>query len=310
MLPARGAKLCYQCHDSKTAGMKFPHPPVADGDCTSCHDPHAGPGRGMTVAAGADLCEMCHDSKRAGKKNLHPPVAEGDCTACHGPHGGKARNLLPASGDLLCAECHDVAEKAAALPVKHDGLEGGCATCHDAHGTGERKLLTGKGGAVCFQCHDTIEAQIKAAKSQHAPVAEGDCGACHNPHGSVHRAILREAFPEDFYAGYDERAYALCFGCHDSLLAKYERTSEATGFRNGDRSLHYLHVNRPVKGRTCKSCHGVHGADQPRLIQSRVPHFGSWEIPIQYTPTKNGATCLVGCHKPKTYDRVRPVKYK
>jgi hypothetical protein len=26
--------------------------------------------------------------------------------------------------------------------------------------------------------------------------------------------------------------------------------------------------------------------------------------------TENGGTCVVGCHKPKSYDRFRPVTYQ
>jgi hypothetical protein len=33
-------------------------------------------------------------------------------------------------------------------------------------------------------------------------------------------------------------------------------------------------------------------------------------LPVNFTQTKNGGTCVVGCHKPKDYDRVNPVKYK
>ena len=32
-----------------------------------------------------------------------------------------------------------------------------------------------------------------------------------------------------------------------------------------------------------------------------------WMLPIKYTQTKNGGSCVVGCHKPKGYDRINPV---
>ncbi|MDK2793350.1 MAG: hypothetical protein PWQ25_2213, partial [Deferribacteres bacterium] len=34
-----------------------------------------------------------------------------------------------------------------------------------------------------------------------------------------------------------------------------------------------------------------------------------WELPINFTKTKTGGSCVVGCHKPKEYDRLNPVKY-
>ena len=149
--------------------------------------------------------------------------------------------------------------------------------------------------------------QIAAALFQHQPVAEGSCWSCHDPHGSANRVLLRHDFPADFYAGFDEENYELCFECHDRRAFLYAATSELTRFRNGDKNLHFAHVNKASKGRVCKTCHGVHGADQEHLIKSKIPGFGKWEIPIKYTPEPFGANCTVGCHKPKSYNRNRAV---
>jgi len=35
--------------------------------------------------------------------------------------------------------------------------------------------------------------------------------------------------------------------------------------------------------------------------------FGAWRIPIDYTATETGGTCMTGCHRPYRYDRVEPV---
>ena len=149
---------------------------------------------------------------------------------------------------------------------------------------------------------------IAAALHQHKPVADGTCWACHDPHGSENRVLLRHDYPEEFYAGYKEENYSLCFECHDREAFLYPRTSELTNFRNGDQNLHFVHVNKSTKGRTCKVCHGVHGADQEQLIKRKIPAFGKWEIPIRYTPERFGANCTVGCHKPKSYNRARAVQ--
>jgi predicted CXXCH cytochrome family protein len=146
---------------------------------------------------------------------------------------------------------------------------------------------------------------MEGAVSQHEPVAKGRCWDCHVPHSSDYKPYLAAYYPRQFYVPYEEENFSLCFNCHDKNAFLYERTSEATQFRNRDRNLHYFHVNRPDKGRVCKSCHGVHGADQERLLPSRVPGFGRWDIPLRWDENENGATCYVGCHKPKTYDRTK-----
>jgi predicted CXXCH cytochrome family protein len=168
-------------------------------------------------------------------------------------------------------------------------------------------MFSGPAETMCFDCHDAMQATIAEARYQHEPVKAGECASCHNPHGSSNSRLLVASYPEEFYAPYRGENFALCYTCHEQSAMEYARTSEATGFRNGDRNLHFVHVNKADKGRVCKACHGVHGADQPRLIQSAIPGFGKWEIPITYTQTKTGGGCVVGCHKPKTYDRVRAV---
>jgi len=307
MLAATGAKLCLECHDNPATGHKVQHPPVEEGECTSCHSPHAGKARGMLVESGAALCEQCHDSKTAGKKNLHPPVAEGDCVSCHGVHGGAAKALLPATGTALCAECHDdIVEAAAKAKYPHAAVEDGCTSCHDVHGTGFPKMLSAKGGEVCYECHDDMAEKVKNAKFGHAPVEDGECVACHNPHGSKYRSLLVAAYPEEIYVVYEEQQYALCYQCHDPLLARYDQT-DVTNFRNGHQSLHWLHVNRS-KGRTCRVCHDIHGSEQKHLLNPFSPNFGRWNIPLQFIEHNGGGACMVGCHKPKMYDRQNGIK--
>lgn len=219
--------------------------------------------------------------------------------------------MLPARGDNLCASCHDdVARLAATSPSKHAAVtDAGCEGCHDPHGNGKKKLLVEADGKLCLSCHDTIQRTIASAKSQHQPVHDGECVACHNPHGAEVVPLLKDKFPLNFYTGYNADNYALCFGCHPKGLAEYSRTN-VTNFRNADKNLHELHVNKADKGRTCRVCHNIHGADQDRLVRSASPSFGKWNIPINLTLTATGGTCLVGCHKPKSYDRYLPAKYR
>ena len=296
-----------RCHRSK-ALQDVVHGPVKSDECLLCHVPtgkgeHAKqPGVFRMAAEGAQLCAICHESKST-RKVVHAPVAAGDCRVCHDVHQSPFRVLLKAEGSALCLQCHkDVStHRHTHGPV----AAGECLSCHDAHQSDYRALLKGAGGGLCFGCHDK---KLASGVSIHGPVGKGVCSACHTPHGSDYPKILRGSFPEVFYLPYSRDNYTLCFGCHTNEIAQDKRTDTLTGFRNGDANLHYLHVNRPDKGRSCKTCHDPHAAEQPRLIKRQIPHFGNWSIPIGFTKTATGGTCVAGCHKPKSYDRLRTVR--
>jgi predicted CXXCH cytochrome family protein len=145
------------------------------------------------------------------------------------------------------------------------------------------------------------------AVSQHEAVVNGVCWECHAPHASEYKPFLKGYYPEEFYAPYKKENFGLCFRCHDETAFTYELTSEATAFRNHNENLHYFHVNRHDKGRVCKSCHGVHGSAQDNLLLAKVKSFGRWSIPLTWVSEGGRATCYVGCHRPKTYDRTRPI---
>ncbi|WP_221251364.1 cytochrome c3 family protein [Desulfuromonas versatilis] len=258
------------------------------------------------AAADGCLVSDCH-ADLALPKVVHSPVSEGECESCHqatgAKHPGSAKGFKAvARGGELCLQCHDDVGNE---PNRHGPVRAGrCNFCHTPHASDNPALLLGSGNKICFYCHGGIERIVKNARSQHAPVAEGRCWDCHKPHGSEFKPLLKDYYPAEFYTPYRYENFALCFRCHDDRAFLYERTSEATSFRNGDYNLHVLHVNKAKKGRVCKSCHGVHGGDQDKLILSKIPGFGSWEIPINFQRTANGGTCFVGCHKPKTYDRL------
>jgi predicted CXXCH cytochrome family protein len=165
------------------------------------------------------------------------------------------------------------------------------------HASENEALLTRPGNDLCLACHPDIARIISRAKSHHRPVTNGRCWECHTPHASNYVPYLRAYYPRELYVPYQDGHFALCFTCHDKNAFLYERTSEATGFRNRDQNLHYFHVNRPDKGRVCKSCHGVHGADQAHLIESRSADFGKWQVPIYFTATETGGACARGVAK-------------
>lgn len=298
------------CHANK-AYKTFVHIPVKKGECLSCHKPtDKGHPRFkkeaflLTDNGKAGLCNECHERKDT-KKHVHPPVAAGNCNDCHDPHQSNSRFQLKAEGVELCYICHEKSKLDRAFPHRPIA-EGKCLSCHDPHQTDNKYMLKAAGADLCVTCHKKA---LFTGKSVHEPVAAGVCSDCHAPHGSQYHNMLNMAVPDAMYQSFDKSSYALCFRCHDDTLADSERTESETNFRNGTANLHFLHVNKADKGRSCKVCHDPHAASQPRLISSKVSGFGRWRIPIRYTMTKVGGTCVVGCHKPKTYDRINPVQY-
>jgi predicted CXXCH cytochrome family protein len=240
------------------------------------------------------------------KKVVHPALGMG-CTSCHNPHGSAARKFLSADGAALCYQCHSPIEdklksaKSVHPPIKS---ERGCASCHSPHASDEPKLLAKSGKGLCLGCHKDL---IKKTQTVlHGPVRDG-CTSCHEPHGTPNEKLLLKPYSTDFYVAYNDTEFPLCFSCHNRDLLRFPTTSYATGFRDGEKNLHYLHVNRKDRGRRCKACHVVHAGENPKLIADRVP-FGKWNLPLKFVKTETGGGCSPGCHQPFAYDRKNPAK--
>ncbi len=174
------------------------------------------------------------------------------------------------------------------------GQENLCLSCHN-------KPLKSGGGQVLNMAQLLLD-----NPNHHGPIAQKDCTSCHGVHGGENFRMLVEAFPAGFYAPFDEDRYALCFSCHEPELALDEETDTTTNFRNGKENLHYRHVNRKVKGRTCRACHNVHASRREKFITETVP-FGEWQLPLNYQQTSTGGSCQPGCHRKYRYDREKPV---
>lgn len=343
--------LCFTCHDAfgKKASV---HSPVKDGECVTCHDPHAADEAHLLTQPPQELCAGCH-TEVTGFANLHGPVSAGDCTACHAPHEADAPSVLVKKGDELCLGCHLELEGLLAKPSVHPALESGCTSCHAPHGSAHPKLLAEKGAEACYQCHSDVGEKIatapvvhavvkgdkecaachsphaadhpklllraeqdtclgchktivtKSMTTLHGPINDGKCTPCHEPHAGQHANLLVQGFPEDPYVPYSDKEYGLCFSCHKRDLLQYPDTSFATGFRDGDRNLHYLHVNNKQKGRSCRLCHNIHGGTSATLVAESVP-FGKWNLPLKFVKTDTGGGCTPGCHKMQPYDREVP----
>ncbi len=307
------------------ASVAWSHAPYEMGECSICHERNdpADPGKVITDDI-PTLCYGCHGEFEGVMKKsrvLHAAV-EDSCTNCHNPHNAAYKKLLIAEPPLLCVQCHeDVWKEATEAPVQHRAAQDGegCLNCHTAHASEVDSLLKALAYNLCVDCHGkdgvrdeqgkeltNIAALLEANPVVHGPIAGEDCSACHTPHGGTVFRLLVTEYPAKFYAPFEPKNYALCFTCHNEEVVAVERTTTLTGFRDGDRNLHYVHVHKEDRGRTCRACHEVHAAPQEHLIRDGVPYGRSgWILKINYTRTPNGGTCEKTCHGKFTYDRTK-----
>ncbi len=310
--------LCFSCHPKNLTTKKFTHGPAADGECLSCHLPHMSEKPKLLLKATNDLCFQCHidfQETFAAAKNIHKPAGE-NCAQCHNPHSADAKFLLASETPDQCYTCHAAIQTSATKStVKHIALdsEKKCLACHSPHTADHIKQLTDEPMALCLRCHDKSLSDKGGKLSDmkilfdkninwHGPIRERDCSGCHEVHGSQNFRLLTQTYPAEFYSPYAPEKYGLCFNCHQNTLAQDPTTITLTGFRDGNSNLHYLHVNKKVKGRTCHACHETHASNHDRHIRDAVP-FGQWMLPIKFEKEPGGGKCSPGCHAPATYKR-------
>jgi predicted CXXCH cytochrome family protein len=363
-LVQRGAELCSMCHEPK-GKKKVVHAPITGGDCTSCHDPHQSPNKGMLRSAVPALCFQCHADSIANQAHMHPPVAAGECSSCHDNHESDYPGRLVQEGNALCFMCHpDKEEMLKSKKVVHYPVSASCVSCHNPHGSAHPAMLSAAVPELCATCHPNVVMQNRRTVTKHAPmndrkscrnchephaanqpkllvtaqmalclachnrvletgngkienmltflqknpnghgpVKENDCVTCHSPHGSDHWRMLVRYYPKEFYASYSDGRYALCFSCHDVTAFTERLTTKTTGFRDGDRNLHFLHVKKLAKGRTCRACHEVHADNGRPFHVKETVQFSEWAMPIGFTTLPNGGSCAPGCHGEKRYSR-------
>ena len=160
------------------------------------------------------------------------------------------------------------------------------------------KCATGRPGGAT----QLMKRLLAENKDHHGPIRDKDCAGCHTPHGGEHFRLLKDDYPKEFYAPFQAENFSLCFQCHDPALPRDEKTTTLTDFRDGDRNLHFVHVNKTPKGRTCRACHETHASELPNHIRKSVP-FGKWPLPVNFIKNENGGSCAPGCHALYTYDR-------
>jgi predicted CXXCH cytochrome family protein len=310
-----------ECH-KRTVKKDILHGPTAT-DCTSCHEPNGKEHPVEDVSAftyfaeGAELCYSCHTELKEehSLKYVHKPTKNGECTQCHEVHSSNDPQLLFTQGADLCFFCHSNFDddRATAKTVHTASYEGdACLQCHNPHASAERKLLVGNNKELCLNCHNkiikradesliaNIEKHLTESSYEHKALGSS-CTGCHNPHFSEQERLLKENFTLGSYAKGVEESFTLCFECHDTDLLNLETTDAYTGFREGDRNLHFVHVNKE-KGRNCTTCHDIHAANNTKLIATTVK-FGRWDMPLNFIENDNGGTCATGCHKERSYAR-------
>ncbi len=314
--------LCLICHAADSFMQKQNmHGPVTMGACILCHEPHSSWKPKLLFAQGSELCITCHGEKITmdrQARHVHPPL-EGDCVRCHDPHGSDQPEHLVDEPRKLCVSCHTEIEKLVEESrIVHSPLNQGrqCESCHYGHSSVLPKLLKKSPLDTCLTCHDRhitlkdgrkiddMVALLKENPNHHGPIRQADCSACHNPHASGNYNLLRQAYPELFYASFNPETYKLCFKCHREDMVLYKNGLGLTQFRDGQLNLHYVHVNRESRGRTCRACHAVHASKNYAHISETVP-YGQWQYKLNLEVKENGGSCDSGCHKVREYDRTK-----
>ncbi|HEX9290988.1 MAG TPA: cytochrome c3 family protein [Anaeromyxobacteraceae bacterium] len=303
------------------------HAPFEAGDCGTCHQREDPKSPGPVKSAGNELCFGCHDELQTAMSlpYKHAPTVD-SCTNCHNPHNSKQRSLLVAQQQDLCFGCHqDIQAIATNAKVKHAALTtgAGCTNCHNPHGSAVEKLLVELPFDLCVKCHSkdgvpdgrgstltNFKSWLETNKVWHAPVKAKDCSACHRTHGSDEFRLLVARYPAKFYSEYNPQNYELCFTCHNTAAISTPQTTTLTGFRDGARNLHYLHVNQE-HGRTCRACHEVHASKQDHHVRDGVPYGKTgWMLKLNFTKTATGGQCAKTCHGVKTYTNTLPTAQK
>ena len=274
--PGAGGKLCLSCHAAFSGKLnaKHVHTPLAKGECSGCHNPHAS-NHGMLLSGDANaICYNCHDSVVPPEaKSVHQVVGEGKCVACHDPHSSENPANLLRGGSALCFECHkELGEKIASNKFGHSPVKKNCLGCHTPHASAENTgLLTKQDPALCLDCHKTDGATFKK-KHMNYPVEQARCSTCHDPHGSNSGAILADHVhapiknqmcsqchnePESAQPfAVKKSSFELCQGCH------YEMVNTAFGKNR----LHWPLVDKTG----CINCHTPHASSEPGLLKDKM----------------------------------------
>jgi predicted CXXCH cytochrome family protein len=312
---------CLDCH-AKLNAKKYLHGNLSE-SCNSCHvsngKPHpAEDVEGFTlVDKSPALCNKCHIPAPAASTQ-HRPFKRGGCMACHEMHSSANKGLISAPATELCFSCHGpLSQRVDTAVTAHSILrkDAACMNCHTPHQSAQPKLLITAEKDLCLTCHNktirkdsvnirNIGKELETNRFIHGAITKNGCSGCHDPHASGEASLLRSKFQTSTYviAKGTKENVALCFNCHDPLLLDAKKTTTGTSFRDGELNLHNKHVAK-FKGRNCVDCHAVHSSPNQFLLVDKIK-FGQWDMPMKFTRTETGGSCITACHAPKTYSRV------
>lgn len=266
------SKLCYSCHpDMKVTFSESNrlHPPVAKGDCTSCHSPHASQNSYMLRDKDAKLCYKCHSrfENETLKTFVHTPFAKGKCTECHDPHASNFGTMLKKDPDQLCFGCHpDIKSAVETKSSIHPPVSAGeCVVCHSPHSSDNKANLLETPDRLCLNCHGGRKQNLSKIHLGY-PVAGQNCIICHDAHATNNDHILlpdahvpMQSMMCDFCHtgpsnaepfGLVKTAGELCGDCHGDTISAFKAKKN-------------IHV--PVQGGMCISCHTPHATKEEKL---------------------------------------------
>ena len=314
--PGARGKLCLKCHVDFSERLKKPviHTPVREGDCSSCHNPHASDHGKLLAEDPGKICSVCHPNMVPEQAaSVHKVVAEENCTDCHDPHSSDFKNNLVRGGNKLCFGCHeDMATAVKDLKFPHAPVSDDCLSCHNPHASEKGKhLLTSNPPELCKECHDTSGKQFSAIHMDY-PVAEADCTLCHNPHGSNQKHLLYDHV-------HPPVAKRMCNQCHEDAKSADPLKLKRPGYQlcqgcHNDMVNNFLSKNRVhwplVSKRGCLECHSPHASKGENLLPGpQIKVCGECHADTlrrqELSPTKhepvNEGDCST-CHNPHASD--------
>ena len=306
--------VCLECHSDLQAAFarSHVHTAFADGECSSCHNPHATRHAALLRADSGRLCLGCHEDMAglAAEPSVHKPAAAGRCTSCHDPHASDHAANTVAAMPGLCASCHEETEQWLAKGVVHQPVvDGECLACHVSHAGQVDNLLRDEVSRLCMECHEEGEDFDRAHGGR--SLAGTDCTACHDPHASTDKSLLRSNQHKPFASGNCARCHKdlkrggtfaldrpvgdLCLGCHRAV---------APGCK-----APFPHIMNTDE--SCASCHNPHASNEPDLLlRDQVKlcmecHFNEEKDGDKSRfITHDGMEC-VKCHRPHGADNPR-----
>lgn len=316
--PEATGKVCFDCHTAFEGKMQaeYVHTPLAMGECTGCHNPHAS-NHGMLLSGPQDtICFSCHEQMVPDQAvSLHPAAAAGNCVACHDPHASDNPANLVTGGSELCFTCHEgMGELIAANEFGHTPVEQDCLTCHNPHASLDNPaLLSTQEPDLCLQCHSTDSDGFRQAHMNY-PVEQGRCTTCHNPHGSNNGAILADTVHAPIQN-------EMCNQCHNEPDAAEPFAVTATGFQLCQ-GCHYDTVNEsfakdrlhwPMADQTgCLNCHSPHASSEQALLSAPLKQvcgdchadtLARQDRAATKHPPVNDGECMI-CHSPHASDNL------